>query len=101
MPISNIERDGNKAMFYVHGNLTSANVSDMKEILKNEIKDGLNHLIFDFANTQIIDSSGIGILVATYNSVSKIGGRVEIVNASADIKKLLQHMRLSERLGVM
>ena len=41
----------------------------------------------------------IGFLIATSNSLSRRGGRIRVINVSADILQLLQGMRLTQRLN--
>ena len=48
----------------------------------------------------MLDSSGIGLLIAAHNSLARKEGRVRVVNASADVFRLLQSMRLVGRLNV-
>lgn len=54
-------------------------------IEKNHIKC----VIFDFADTNFMDSSGIGVLMGRYRMVYLLGGEVWAVNANDRIKKIL------------
>jgi anti-anti-sigma regulatory factor len=47
----------------------------------------------------MLDSSGIGLLIAAANTAARRGGRVSVTNVSADILRLLQMMRLIDRLN--
>jgi len=47
----------------------------------------------------LLDSSGIGLLIAASNSLAAKKGSVRLVNVSADIMHLLQSMRLAARLN--
>ena len=49
----------------------------------------IRHLIFDFSNTEFMDSSGIGIILGRYRKLSVSGGRVAITGCSASIRNIL------------
>lgn len=54
-------------------------------IERNHIK----YVIFDFGETEFMDSSGIGAVMGRYRLVHLIGGEVWGVHANARIKKIL------------
>lgn len=54
-------------------------------IEKNHIK----YVIFDFENTDFMDSSGIGVIMGRYKIICLIGGEVWAVHTNARIKKIL------------
>jgi anti-anti-sigma factor len=58
-------------------------------------------VVFDLGQAAMLDSSGIGLLIAAYNTVSRRQGRLHVVNVSGDVFQLLQTMRLVSRLNVV
>ncbi len=54
-------------------------------IEKNHIKC----VIFDFRDTNFMDSSGIGVLMGRYRMICLLGGEVWAVNTNERIKKIL------------
>ena len=58
------------------------------------------NLVIDLANAKMLDSSGMGLLIAAANSLAQMGGKVRVTNVSPDIFRLLQSMRLTLRLNV-
>mgnify|MGYP003297883605 CR=1 FL=1 len=46
-------------------------------------------VIFDFADTNFMDSSGIGLLMGRYKLMRALGGTVRIVHAGERIQKIL------------
>ena len=60
------------------------------ERLKKET-DQLNiqHIIFDFRNTDFMDSSGIGLVAGRYRLLNLRGGSVEAVHVNDRIDKIL------------
>ena len=66
------------------------NAEEMKReadavIDRNHIK----YVIFDFERTDFMDSSGIGVIMGRYKTISLIGGEVWAVHANARIRKIL------------
>ena len=49
----------------------------------------VNHVVFDFADTEFMDSSGIGIIAGRYKKIQYLGGKVFILNAGKQVNKIL------------
>lgn len=49
----------------------------------------VNNIIFDFEETDFMDSSGIGIIAGRYKKVKAFGGQIYIVNAGSQVKRIL------------
>ncbi len=72
--------------------------------LKTEFSELLNrgelNIKLDLASVTMIDSLGIGVLVATRNSIRQSDGEFSIVNLSEDLTQLFSNMRIIEFLNV-
>lgn len=97
MPETEYNRPGRTMTTGKH--LTAVEVPDLRNLLKQEMEKGVREFTFDMSNTQYLDSTGIGLLIATHNSLSAAQGSVRLINVSADIMRLLKVMRLSSRLN--
>lgn len=83
------------------GDIVASQCAAIKEELLQIISDGEKKIILDLSDTSMIDSSGIGLLISCRNSLLDSGGsEMEIINISADIKKLLTTMRLDQYFTV-
>lgn len=82
------------------GDLTSVLVPDLQIALKSALDQGVADVRFNLEPTAMLDSSGMGLLIATSNSLARVGGRMQVINSSPDIHRLLQCMRLTARLNV-
>jgi serine/threonine-protein kinase RsbW len=82
------------------GDLTAVLVPELQAGLKKLLESGASDLVFDLSSTAMLDSSGMGLLIAAANSVAGSGGKVRVTNVSPDIFRLLQSMRLVARLNV-
>jgi stage II sporulation protein AA (anti-sigma F factor antagonist) len=75
---------------YLPNEVDHHNAEDMRKnadtlIERNHIK----FVIFDFAKTDFMDSSGIGVMMGRYRIVRLLGGEIWAVHANARIKKIL------------
>lgn len=53
------------------------------------IKKEIHHVVFDFEDTRFMDSSGIGIILGRYKKIALFGGKVYLINANEQIKRIL------------
>ncbi len=84
----------------VSGALTAIVVPEVKELLRKELEQETREIVFDLRDTTMLDSSGIGLLIASGNSIARKGGNVRVINAVEEIYELLSNMRLVARLNV-
>ncbi|MBR5578039.1 MAG: anti-sigma factor antagonist [Lachnospiraceae bacterium] len=49
----------------------------------------INNIVFDFSGTEFMDSSGIGILAGRYKKLQCFEGKVYVINANRQIKRIL------------
>ncbi len=94
-----LEQNGRTCRVTLQGDLIAAVLPDLQAALKQQLAQGVDEVLFDLAATVMLDSSGIGLLIATSNTMARQQGRVRVINASADILQLLQSMRLTSRLN--
>ncbi len=99
MAMHNMVHDDIKRKVITGKNMTAAEVPDLRNLLKQEMDKGVREFDFDMQNTQYLDSTGIGLLIATHNSVVARQGSVRLTNVSEEIMRLLNTMRLSSRLN--
>jgi anti-sigma B factor antagonist len=69
--------------------------------LLKAVNSGVNKLNIDLEGVEMVDSVGIGVLVAAHNSLNKAGGSMAVSNASEDICKLFRTMRLDQHFQVV
>lgn len=91
-------RSGDEFRVVIGAQLTAANASDLQESLKKEISKDARKVVLDMTHTTTLDSTGIGLLIATSNSLKAVQGEIRLIHVPADIMKLLKSMRLVDRL---
>jgi len=80
--------------------IVAATVPDLRLKMRGIIEDGVRELVVDLTDVRMVDSSGIGLLISAHNSLRKVGGRLALIHASADILQLCQTMRIHQHFSV-
>lgn len=65
------------------------------------VKQNVEHVVFDFENTRFMDSSGIGIIMGRYKKITCFGGKVFIIHADRQIRRILFISGLDKILEIM
>lgn len=86
--------------FSPEGDLTAVTAQEIRIQLKDLIGRGLRELVIDLSNTHVIDSTGIGLLVATHNSLHRINATLALVNVSQELLDLLKAFRLDKHFSI-
>jgi anti-sigma B factor antagonist len=73
---------------------------DFRKKLLTLLEQGIVDLTIDLAGAETVDSVGLGVLIATHNSVEKAGGSLTIKNVSRNIYTLFNTMRLDQHFEV-
>jgi anti-anti-sigma factor len=94
------EQMGVKTVYHLAQDLVASVLPEIRQELNQLIKGGCTHLVIDLTGVQMIDSSGIGILVAAHNSLNQRNGKLEIINVSDDLFELFGSMRLNQHFSI-
>lgn len=86
--------EGDSALLKFKGKLVSEDLDQPRQKIKNYLQQGVRSVTMDMSKVTFIDSSGIGLLAATYNSVSKLGGELKIIGLSDEIYDSFINLRL-------
>ncbi len=88
-----------KTILRLDQDLVAASVPKVKQQLKDLVNQG-KPVAVDLEGVSMVDSTGIGLLMAAHNSLQKHDQALEVINASADIQKLFKTMRLDKRFHI-
>jgi anti-sigma B factor antagonist len=66
----------------------------VREVTQELIVKERRQILFDLADVEYIDSSGLGSLVNALTTVRKAGGELKLVNLTRKVQDLLQMTRL-------
>jgi anti-anti-sigma factor len=99
--MNEIKRDGENVYVIPEGNLLASVANVLRTDLSDIIKDKPVNLTIDLKESEILDSVGIGVIIATHNSVEKNGGTLRVINVKEDIYDLLCTMRLNNHFEIL
>lgn len=80
--------------------ITASMAEDFRKDLRKFLNQGVVELTIDLTGVKMIDSVGLGVLIATHNSLENAGGSLSIKNASQNIYSLFNTMRLDQHFEV-
>lgn len=84
-------RKGNKLYVTVPVELDHVSSNEIREDIEKELVDTvIREVIFDFRNTVFMDSSGIGMLMGRYRSMSQMGGCVKAIHVGERVTRILE-----------
>jgi anti-anti-sigma factor len=97
---ANIERDGASLRVALQGGLMATEAMQLRPQLLQALTGDVKGVVFDLTECDLIDSSGIGLLVATHNSLAKAGGQLTLTGVSEQLRALFRAMRLDRRFAI-
>ena len=99
--MSEITKDGDKVIVKPGRDIVASMIDELKSELKQALDDGAAALTIDLSGVEMMDSMGIGVLIAAHNSLQKNGNQLLLANPSTDILKLLRNMRLDKHFLIL
>ena len=82
------------------GDIVASVVENFKALLQDALRDSPGPLAIDLSGTSMIDSMGIGLLIAAHNTLGKSGEKLRLLNPNRDILTLLRTMRLDKHFVI-
>jgi anti-anti-sigma factor len=95
-----VTHTGAQATIILGGKLTASEVPNLKSEMKRLIGAGATLMTLDCTRLLIMDSTGIGCLVAAHNSLDQVDGKLFMTQVSSDMYDLLCSMRLDRRVKI-
>jgi anti-sigma B factor antagonist len=95
-----ITREQERTVVRPAGDIVAAHVPELRSVLRTTLDGGARDVVLDLSNTEMVDSSGLGLVIGTYNSLQKIGGRLTVIHASRDVLQLFQTMRMHQHFAI-
>jgi len=93
-------RDGNKVTVSPKRDIVSICVPELRDKLFALVEGGTNEVMLDLTQVGIIDSAGLGLLIALHNTLEEDKGTLEVCNASENLVELFRIMRLDKHFTV-
>ncbi len=94
-----ITQENDKIIVTPDENIVAGIVSEFRDELKTIVAKE-TEISVDLKNVEMIDSMGLGALIATHNSMQKYNKKLELLNISKDLLDLLKVMRLDQHFDI-
>lgn len=79
-------------------------VASMAETFKGELLSAINdsqgEVVIDLVGVEMVDSVGIGVIIAAHNTLSQSDRKLKVINVTKDVYGLFTTMRLNRRFTV-
>lgn len=98
----NLRHKGSITILDIEGKVIGADALALKAIIDEQIQiadhqaeqAGHLNLILNMERVQMMDSSGLGVLVASHTSIRRNGGHVVLLNLEGNIRSLIVMAKL-------
>ena len=100
MTEATVIQEDNRVVVRPAGDVVAASVPALRSTMRGIVSDGARELVVDLANVEMVDSTGIGLLISAHNSLHKLGGRLAVIHVSREIMELFRTMRIHQHFGV-
>jgi anti-anti-sigma factor len=80
--------------------VVASQVDTLRATLCAAIDQGATHIVIDLEAVEMVDALGLGVLIATHNTLHEHGGSLLVVNISTALLRLFELMRLDKHFAV-
>lgn len=80
--------------------ITASNAEEIRSSILAEMDESLKFIEIDLKDVEMIDSTGISLLISIQNSLNKNDGKLKISNASKDLTYMFNMMRLNHHFEI-
>ena len=93
---------GEKMIIYIPREVDHCFADEIRDMVDRKLQlENIQYLEFDFKNTEFMDSSGIGIIIGRYKKIALFGGKVFVVHADKQIKRILSVSGMGKLVEIM
>jgi anti-anti-sigma factor len=82
------------------GRLGASTVGDVRTALTKAIEDGVEDFILDLAAVELVDATGLGLLIGMHRRAERVGRRLVLTHVPERVERLLMATRLHRVLVV-
>jgi anti-sigma B factor antagonist len=78
----------------LHGRLSGTGVGDVRAALIEAIASGVDDVVVDMGGVELMDATGLGVLVGSHRRAERVGRRLVLHNVPHRVERLLHATRL-------
>lgn len=98
--MSEIVNEGNQTIIKPGTDVVASMAEDFKTELLTAINDSSSELVIDLTGVEMVDSVGIGVIIAAHNTLNQSDRKLKVINVTKDVYGLFATMRLNRRFTV-
>jgi anti-anti-sigma factor len=98
--MSEIVNQGDQTIIKPGMDIVASMAEDFKSELLSVINESSVGVVIDMEGVQMVDSVGIGVIIAAHNTLNQVGRELKVVNVTKDVYGLFTTMRLNRRFVV-
>ena len=92
---ASIRHAGSVAIIDLAGRITlNEGAGSIRNAVKGAMEDGHQNILLNMSGVTYIDSSGLGEMSSAYITVSRLGGKLKLLNPQAKVHGMLEVTRL-------
>lgn len=80
--------------------LTASGSDEFRKKLLKIVDEGVKEIVIDFAKVKMLDSVGLGVIIAAHNSLKRRGGRLKLKNVSEENDRLFKTTHLDQHFQI-
>ena len=86
-------------MLHVKGPLRTPVSRTLRHSVRDVLRRGQRRIVLDLSGVSRIDAAGVGELIRAFNMTAAVSGGLQVVNATAWVREILQRAHLFELLS--
>lgn len=98
--MSEIVKQDNQTIIRPGMDVVASMAEDFKNELLSAIQESQGDIVIDLDGVEMVDSVGIGVIIAAHNTLNQAGRQLKVTQVSKDVYGLFTTMRLNRRFTV-
>lgn len=98
--MSEIVNQGDQVSIKPGMDVVASMADDFKADLLSVINESSDEVVIDLDGVEMVDSVGIGVIIAAHNTLNQAGRKLKVINVTKDVYGLFTTMRLNRRFTV-
>ena len=85
---------GDETTLAIEGTLDALTAAEFRPVIDELVEQGRKRVIVDLSQLQLIDSSGVGVIVALYKRIRAAGGKVSVTGMRDQPLQIFKLLRM-------
>jgi len=82
------------------GDLVASTIEIFRKDVRSVLRNSPRSLVLDLSHVRMVDSVGLGVLIAAHNALRKKGVKLAVANVSKEILDLFMAMQLDRHFEI-